>query len=230
MMAKEKVLKARGEEVPPDEARKRFWEKQGQRVIRALKKKGYDAEFFQTAEEVAKRIIEVASSAKEVGVGGSVTMRELKVMDVLREQGKNVHDHWIKPPPDDPANMRVRMAHLVCDLFLTSTNAITLKGELVNIDGGGNRTNAMTFGPKKVVVVAGVNKIVRDIDEGIRRIHEVAAPLRALQSGFPTPCGETGFCSPHKPGLHICCITSILERKPLSTDISIYLVGEVLGF
>jgi L-lactate utilization protein LutB len=153
----------------------------------------------------------------------------LNILDLLKEQGKTVYDHWTGLPPGHEEVMRIRRAHLTCDLFLTSTNAITLKGEIVNIDGAGNRTSAMSFGPKKVVILAGINKIVRDIDEGIRRIHEVAAPLNCRRGSYKTPCYETGICASSKSGLHICCITLIFNRKPLETDISVFLIGEVLG-
>lgn len=206
-----------------------FWEKQAQRVIRALKKKGFDAEYFPTREGAVERTMKIAASVQAVGVGGSVTLRQLNILDLLKEQGKTVYDHWTGLPPGHEEDMRIRRAHLTCDLFLTSTNAITLKGEIVNIDGAGNRTSAMSFGPKKVVILAGINKIVRDIDEGIRRIHEVAAPLNCRRGGYKTPCYETGICASSKSGLHICCITLIFNRKPLETDISVFLIGEVLG-
>jgi L-lactate utilization protein LutB len=221
--------KARGEGIGKEAAEKWYWEQKAERVIDALVRKGYDAKYFTTAEEAEKKIIEDAFSAQTIGLGGSVTIRELKVIDVLKKQGKIIYDHWSEPPEDDPANTRIRIAHLTCDLFLTSANAITLKGEIVNIDGGGNRTNAISFGPKKVLIVAGINKIVKDIEEGVQRIHELAAPLRAKMAGFNTPCAETGFCSPFKPGLHICCITSVLERKPLWTNLSVYLIGKAMG-
>jgi L-lactate utilization protein LutC len=208
-----------------------FGKKQAERIIRALKKNGFDAEYFLTREQAAKRVLDLAASAQTIGVGGSVTIRELKILDVLREQGKTVLDHWTGIPPGEEEDMRIRMGHLTCDLFLTSTNALTLKGEIVNMDGAGNRTNAMSFGPKKVVFIVGSNKIVRNIDEGIQRIHDVVAPQNVRRAGYVTvPCYETGICSPSAPGLHVCCITLILNRKPMLTDVSVYLVEEELGF
>jgi hypothetical protein len=211
------------------EARKWYWKTKAERVIRALKKNGFDAEYFQRGEEAVRKVIEVAAPAQVIGLGGSVTIRDLKIADPLQKLGKTVLDHWTGIPPGQEEDMRIRRAHLTCDLFLTSANAITLKGEIVNIDGAGNRTNAMSFGPKKVVFLIGINKIVGDIEEGIRRIHEVAAPLNARRGGYKTPCYETGVCTPSSPGLHICCITLVLNRKPMVTDISVYLIGENLG-
>ncbi len=207
-----------------------FREKQSQRVIQALKKKGFDAEYFPTSEGAVEKTMEIAASAQTVGMGGSITLRQLNILELLKEQGKTVYDHWSGLAHGNEEDMRIRRAQLTCDLFLASTNAITLKGELVNIDGTGNRTDAMSFGPKKVVILAGINKIVRDIDEGIRRVHEVAAPLNCRRGGYKTPCYETGICASSKSGLHICCITVIFNRKPMLTDISVFLIGQVLGF
>ena len=87
----------------------------------------------------------------------------------------------------------------------------------------------MTFGPKKVLILVGINKLVKDIDDGIRRIYEIAAPLNCRRGGFKSPCYETGICAISGPGDHICCITSILNRKPRLTDISVFLIMEELG-
>ena len=212
-----------------EEAVKWHSEQKAQRAIRSLKKNGFDAEYFDTGGDAVKKVVEMAGPAQTIGVGGSVTIRDLNLIDLLEKQGKTVFDHWTGIPPGEEEDLRIRRAHLTCDLFLTSTNALTLRGELVNIDGVGNRTNAMSFGPKKVIFLVGTNKIVRDIDEGLRRIREVAAPLNCRRGGYKTPCYETGICSMHSPGLHICCITLILNRKPMLTDISVFIIGEVQG-
>ena len=148
-----------------DEAVKWHSEQKAQRAIKALKKNGFDAEYFDTGEEAVKKVVEIAGPAQTIGVGGSVTIRDLNLIDLLEQQGKTVFDHWTGIPPGEEEDLQIRRAHLTCDLFLTSTNALTLRGELVNIDGVGNRTNAMSFGPKKVIFLVGTNKIVRDIDE-----------------------------------------------------------------
>jgi hypothetical protein len=206
-----------------------YVEKKAQKAIEALKGNGFDADFFPTGEEAAKKVIEIAASAKTVGVGGSVTVRELKIMDVLEEQGKTILDHW-KPSLSPEEILEIRRAQLTCDLFLSGTNALTLNGEIVNIDGTGNRVCAMTFGPKKVVILSGVNKIAGDTHDAVRRIHEVASPMNCRRLGLKAPCGETGLCydcdSPHRA----CRITLILKRKPVLTDISVYIIGEEFGF
>ena len=119
---------------------------------------------------------------------------------------------------------------MTSDLFLGSSNAITLNGELVNIDGIGNRVNSTNFGPGKVVLVAGYNKIVDDVQEGIKRIKNVAGPLNARRLNIDVPCAKVGRCVDCNSPNRICRVIVIHERKPFLTDILIILVGEELGF
>lgn len=119
---------------------------------------------------------------------------------------------------------------MASDLFLSSANAVTLNGELVNIDGIGNRVNSTTFGPGKVILVAGYNKIVEDVQEGIKRIKNVAAPLNARRLNIDVPCAKVGKCVDCNSPNRICRVLVILERKPSLTDIFVILVGEELGY
>ena len=116
------------------------------------------------------------------------------------------------------------------DLFLSSANAVTLKGELVNIDGIGNRVNSINFGPGKVLLVAGYNKIVEDVQGGIERIKNVSAPLNAKRLNIDVPCAKVGKCLDCNSPNRICRAIVIHERKPSLTDIFIILVGEELGY
>jgi hypothetical protein len=115
-------------------------------------------------------------------------------------------------------------------VFITSTNAVTETGELVNIDGTGQRVAAMIFGPGRVVVVAGVNKITGDLEEGLWRASNVAAPMNARRLHPKTPCAETGECSDCVAPGRICGITTIIHRRPSKTPFTVVLVGEKLGY
>jgi hypothetical protein len=119
---------------------------------------------------------------------------------------------------------------MVADLFLSSSNAVTLNGELVNIDGVGNRVNSTNFGPGKVILVVGYNKIVEDVQEAIQRIKNVAAPLNARRLNVDVPCAKVGKCVDCNSPNRICRAIVIHERKPSLTDILVILVGEELGF
>jgi len=158
-----------------------------------------------------------------------MTMRQIGVMDTLEKKGNVIYDHW-KPGLSPEDVLKIRRAHLTCDVFLTSANAVTMEGMLVSTDGAGNRVGAMMFGPGKVIVVAGVNKVVNDLHSAFRRIKEVATPQVVKDMGLEIPCAVTGFCSDCNSPMRACRATVILERKPFFSDIHVLIVGEDLGF
>ncbi len=129
--------------------------------------------------------------------------------------------------PDE--DLRLRKEQIVSDVFLSSSNAITLKGALINTDAVGNRVCAMTFGPKKVIIIAGINKIVDTIDDGLKRIKFIT-PMNNKRLGLDLPCVKQGKCvdcnEPHRS----CRVTTIMERRPSKTDISVFIIGEKIGF
>jgi hypothetical protein len=147
----------------------------------------------------------------------------------LEAQGHTVYNHW-KPGLSKEDNLEMRKSQMTSDLFLSSTNAVTLNGELVNIDGIGNRVNSINFGPGKVILVAGCNKIVEDVQEGIHRIKNVAAPLNARRLNMDIPCAKVGKCVDCNSPNRICRIIVIHERRPQLTDLLVILVGEELGY
>jgi hypothetical protein len=116
------------------------------------------------------------------------------------------------------------------DVYLASSNAVTEDGRLINIDMTGNRVVAMIFGPPKVILVVGVNKIVKDVDEGIKRVKNVATPMNARRLGLKVPCASTGVCTNCDAEDRLCRVTTIIEKRPSRSDISVILVGEELGF
>lgn len=209
--------------------RKWLWERLGEKCVANLKKHGFDAHFEPTAEEAAERVLTLASGCETFGFGGSDTTRALGLPERLGSMGKTVYDHW-EPDLSPEASLEVRLQQGRSDCFLCSANAVSVQGELVNVDGVGNRTNAMTFGPRKVVIVAGMNKVVADLESAIRRVRDVAGPMRAKSLNMETPCAETGVCSDCNAPQRICRVTTILHRKPMLTDISVVLVNEALGF
>ncbi|MBE0603446.1 MAG: lactate utilization protein [Deltaproteobacteria bacterium] len=201
-------------------------EQRGKRCVESLRKNGFDALFLPDRESVRSRLLQECEKAVSIGFGGSMTIAEMGIHEALAGKGKRLLDHGRVPAGEKAA---ARLAQLTCDLFLSGTNAITLDGCLVNLDMNGNRTNAMTFGPKKIVVVAGANKIVADVKEGIGRIKSMVAPRNAKRLQLSTPCAVTGFCedcaSPHR----ICRVYSIIERKPPNSDITVIVCGEPMG-
>lgn len=205
-----------------------LWEQLGYRTVENLKKHGFDACFAQNPEEARDLILEKIRRYNSFGFGGSSTTRQLDLPDILRGMGKTIYDHWT--PSEDLSDLDLRLRQGRCDCFLCSANAISAKGEVVNVDGVGNRNNAMTFGCPKVVIVAGMNKVTHDLESALRRVHEVAAPMRARSLNMETPCAKTGICTDCNSPQRICRITTILHRKPMMTDVTVVLVNQSLGF
>ena len=171
----------------------------------------------------------MAGDHETFGFAGSDTTRGIGLIEELKKKGKTVYDHWQKGLSREQ-DLEIRKKQVLSDCFLCSANAISVTGEVINVDGIGNRTNGMTFGPKKVFIVAGMNKVTADLESGLKRISEVAAPMRAKSLSMETPCAETGLCSDCNAPQRICRATVILHRKPVLTDISVILIKEALGF
>jgi hypothetical protein len=206
-----------------------LWEKLGESCIKELQKHGFDAHFAVNVEAAKKLTMELISDYETFGFGGSDTTRALGILDELKAMGKTIHDHWQEGLSRED-DLQIRLDQGRCDCFLCSANAIASTGEIVNVDGIGNRTNAMTFGPKKVVIIAGMNKVRHDLHSALNRVKEIAAPMRAKSLNMKTPCAETGICNDCNAPQRICRVTTILHRKPMLTDVSVVLIGQELGF
>ena len=193
-------------------------------VLGNLRKRGFDARWFETKEEAAKDILEGIGENETVGIGGSMTVDQTGVYDLLTARGNTVHWHW-KPHEGD-----VRRRALNSDVYLCSANALTADGDLVSIDGGGNRTSAMVYGPKRTFVVLGVNKLTPDIPSAIERIKTVACPKNARRIGLNTPCAKTDRCHDCAANLRMCRVTTIYSYPLVDREVRVYLIGEELGF
>jgi len=198
--------------------------------VLALIRNNFQAFYCHDRFEALAEIQDEISPGSTVGASGSITMTELGLLQSLfLMKGCRILDHNC-PGLTDPQKDNVRRSRLTCDLFLTSANAITLDGQLVNMDGIGNRIAPMLFGPQKVFVVAGVNKIVKNVEDGIRRIKQIAAPMNNRRRMRSNPCTQTGECIDCCSTERICNVTCILHKKPLLSDIHVFIVGEKLGF
>ncbi|KEH97871.1 lactate utilization protein [Clostridium massiliodielmoense] len=201
----------------------------GEKVVKALKENYFDAIYFEKKEDAAKYILDNVKIGANVGFGGSVTVQELDIKDKIKKMDTKILDHGDSSlTPEEKLN--VKRAQLTSDLFLCSSNAITMNGELVNIDGAGNRVAAMTFGPKKVIVVAGINKIVTDEKSAFERIEVLAAPKNTKRLSKSTPCTKTGVCMNCKNEDRICRIYSVIKRKPMGANMTVVIIGEEMGY
>ena len=209
---------------------KEWWiEEKAKKAVERLAAHDFKAIYVKAKVEAVQEILKQVTPGMKIGIGGSVTVRELGILEKLEAQGYTVYNHW-KPGLSRESMLEIRKSQMTSDLFLSSVNTVTLNGELVNIDGIGNRVNSTVFGPGKVVLVAGYNKIVDDVQEGIKRIKNVAAPLNARRLNIDVPCAKLGKCVDCNSPNRICRVIVIHERKPSLTEMLVILVGEELGF
>jgi hypothetical protein len=198
-------------------------------VVKELQKRNFDAAYFSDVAAVNRVLLETIPAEATVGIGGSVTVRELGIIEQLEKRGNEVTHHW-KPEVTKEMNREIRKKEGRADYYLTSANAVTEHGDIVNIDGIGNRVAHMIYGPDNVIIIAGYNKIVPDIDSGIRRSKEIAGVINAKRVGAKTPCAETGRCVDCKAPGRICRVTTIMQYRPWQTMIKVMLVNEILGY
>lgn len=229
------------------EEREEYYKQRAEKVIDSLERKNIDAFFVQGSEDGLEKIIELLPSQGDVGVGDSMTLHQLGFIDWLEDQGRyRVFNpqQWDQEGDflyDEDERFRLMRRALVSDVFLSSVNAVTMDGELVNVDGHGNRAAAMVFGPARVILVAGANKIVRDVNQAMERIKEKCAPLNAARhykkhNLGKLPCIEMGTCQNCQSSFRICRKTVIVNGQ--SPDffcgeekgVTVVIVGESLGF
>ncbi|MBS3975189.1 MAG: lactate utilization protein [Syntrophomonadaceae bacterium] len=216
------------------EMKKKGHELRGKAVVAALEKNGFSAYYAPTVQDAKDFILSHIQGCDVIGLGGSVSLRETGLVEDIKQKGCSVLDHWQKGlSPAESAEIRRRQ--FSSDVFLTGSNAVTMTGELVNVDGSGNRVAAMCFGPKKTIVLAGINKVTKDIAEGINRSRQVAAVPNAARLGFDNPCVKAGKCMDCNSAQRICNITTIIHKNPhnlagLKGSYIVVIVGEDLGF
>ena len=221
-----------------------MYERLARRAIEAFGKRNINARFVRDRTEALSAILAMIPEKASIGIGDSITMEQIGIRAKLEERG----GHEIINPfifmPDgrfvDPPEVRVQKMRqsLLGDFFLTGSNAITLDGKIVNIDARGNRVASIIFGPQKVILAVGANKITPDVDQAIQRVKNVAAPWNSARHFMENraekelPCAQAGICvncsSPHR----ICCFISIIEwqRGTYEKDrINLFIVGEELG-
>jgi hypothetical protein len=211
-----------------DAARVKAREALGQSVVKALKAKGYEAVYVPSKEAALEEVLKLIPEGASVGVPGTVTVREIGAMEKLEERGCTIYHHW-NPALSPEERSQVLMDEYCADYFLTSANAITRDGKIVNIDGNGNRVSAMAWGRNTLIFVIGVNKVASDLDAAIAR-SRAASPPNSLRLNGNAPCTQTGYCVDCDSPARICRALLILERPVSGRKTHAIIVGEDLGF
>ena len=207
-----------------EKIKKDIYQKRCELAIKSLKANGFKAEYMDNSGYALEKVISEIPKEATVGISGTVTVREIGLVDALEKQGNTIYTDW-NHGLEKEEKLRIRRAGMNSDFYLTSSN-----GQLVNIDGTGNRVAAMIFGPKKVIIIAGANKIVDNLDDAFARIRNITCPLNAKRLGLNIPCAITGKCINCDSPQRMCKVSVVMEKTPNLSDITILLVGESLGY
>lgn len=204
------------------------YENQGKTIIKALAKRNMTGHYFHTSLEAVGFINSFIAEQSTVSWGGSMTLNEIGLLERLQQRDLNLLDRSKAKTADEIGDI-YRKA-FSADYYLMSTNAITMDGKLINIDGNGNRVASLIFGPKQVLVVAGMNKIALDEAAGIQRVHNIASPANTVRLNCKTPCSTNGQCYDCLVEDCICCQTVITRKSRHNNRIHVILIGEELGY
>jgi hypothetical protein len=203
--------------------------KLGPKVVKALKNRFFDAWYFDEPAAAIDQLVSLIPRDHQVSWGGSVTLTDLGVQERLAKEGFNLLDRDTAPNPEERGEMMRRA--LLCDTYLTGANALSEDGQLVNIDGNGNRVAAMLYGPRQVIVVAGINKVAKTAEDALVRARTIAAPLNVQRfPGIKSPCNETGSCSNCASANTVCNVFVTIRFCRPAGRIKVILIGKDLGF
>lgn len=205
-----------------------FYENQAATIIKKLNMRKMEGYYCKNVEEAKAKMLElIGNEKKTVGYGGSMTLDENGFKDSVTAAGHELIIRENYKTPEEEKELKSKLTN--ADFFLMSTNAITLDGELVNIDGRGNRVSYLIYGPDNVIVIAGMNKVVSTVEDGYRRIRNIATPPNCNRLDCKTPCATTGKCGECFTD-SICCEFVTTRMSRVSNRIKVILVGETLGY
>ena len=198
------------------------------RVVKNLESRNMEAYFVKTKEEALKKALELIPEGSSISWGGTASATEIGLLDAVHEGNYEVYDREEAQTPE----LKNEIAHkaLDCDFFIGSTNALAENGVMVNIDGNANRVAAFAFGPKNVLLIVGMNKVVKSEEDAMSRARNEAAPINAQRFGLDTPCSKNGMCYDCKSPDCICCQILITRYSRVAKRIKVILVDENLGF
>lgn len=208
--------------------KKKFYESAAETLIKNLDKRGMEAYYVDNGDEALNMALRFVTPGSSVSWGGSMTINEIGLIPALKASDCTVLDRTIPKTDDEKKEFFSKVA--VCDYYFMSTNAITMNGELVNIDGTGNRVASLIFGPANVIIIVGMNKVADTIDAAVSRARNTAAPMNTIRLNRDTPCTEIGRCCNCMRPDCICNQFVVTRRCFPAGRIKIILVGEELGY
>ncbi|MDO5155139.1 MAG: lactate utilization protein [Eubacteriales bacterium] len=210
------------------EPKKQYYENVAKTIIKNLEKRQMEGYYCEDGQSAVKKVLELMPKGSSIGWGGSMTLTELGVFDAIQNGDYEIFNRDLAKTKEE--QKKVYSQIVGADYFLMSSNAITLDGELVNIDGRGNRVSFLCFGPENVIVVVGMNKIATNAQDGMNRVRNIAAPPNTVRLNKKTPCATTGMCGDCYSPDCICCQLVVTRKSATPGRIKVILVGEELGY
>ena len=207
--------------------KQQYYEKRGKVMVKNLQSHHFDAYYCATKEEALKKALELIPEGSSVGWGGAQSCEEIGLMQALHAGNYRAIDRSLAKDMQEREQMMRDMLH--ADVFLTGANGLSIDGQMVNIDGNGNRVAAIVYGPRSIIVVAGMNKVVDSLEAAVTRARTIAAPMNNQRFNLNNPCTVTGACANCKSETCICNQILITRNSRPAGRIKFILVGEDLG-
>ena len=209
-------------------SKQKYYESVASTIIKNLNKRQMEGYYCSDRNSALEKALELIPKGSSVGYGGSMTLTETKIIDAIQDGEYKLINRDKAKRPDE--QRKVYGEIFDSDFFLMSTNVITLDGELINIDGRGNRVAFLCYGPQNVLILAGMNKIVTDVQSGLKRARNIAAPPNAVRLNRETPCAITGKCEDCYSDGCMCGQFVVTRRSAIPNRIKVILIGEELGY
>ena len=221
-----------------------YLRKKAEVAVKNLKKNNFEAHYCDSREEAKQLLLSLIPDNCTIGCGDSHTIfaldleQELEIKNcvtiphtcAVNNQGYETNSSDYVRVGTKEESREILMQYLVANVFMLGANAITLDGQIINVDGTGNRVAGSIYGSDRIIIVAGANKIVKDVASGIERVHFVAAPMNNIKYSCNLPCVEHGICANCSNNKRICNITSIIHKRPDNSDFHVIIIGDELGF
>lgn len=207
--------------------KEKYYDKRGELLVKNLRSRHYDAFYCKTKEEALEKALELIPKGATVGWGGAMSAKQIGLLDAMNQGEYNAIDRDKTTSPEERIQAMKRC--LLADVFITGANALSMDGQMVNMDGVGNRVAAIVYGPESVIVVVGMNKVMDTLEAAVIRTRTIAAPMNKQRFASQTPCEVTGTCGDCKSEGCICNQLLITRNSKPAGRIKVILVGEDLG-
>ena len=199
-----------------------------QKIIDNFKARNIEVSFFDNLQDAKAEIIALIPEEASIGIGHSATLEAMGIVESLSDRGNEVYDKTKAKTKEEIRELKRKA--LLTDWYISSSNAVSIEGHIVNIDHSGNRVAALTYGPNNVIIIVGINKLTDNLESAINRAKNTASPQNAKRAGFNPPCVQSGHCIDCKSDQRVCNYLSIIQGQHEKDRMKLFIVNEELGF